>query len=821
MPPHRCPRAAAQAPIGQRLSVLHPMTLALRFAVLGVTAGLFGGAPVALAQDGVPVAAATPARDYAIAPGPLASVLTRFSQEAGVFLVGAGSAAEGRTSPGLQGTYTAPEGLAALLAGTGLVAVRHGDGSYGLEPIPGPDRGGLTTLPAVQVSAAAPGPSELPEPYAGGQVARGGRVGMLGNVDVMDAPFNLTSYTAELMEHQQARSVSDVMANDPSVRSVVSAGSFFETLNVRGFTVGANDIGILGLYGLTPITRTTVEFAERIDVLKGPAAMLTGMPPSGGVGGTVAITPKRAADDPLTRVTAGMDYRNRPGVHLDLGRRFGLDDAIGIRVNTVVRGGEGAVRDEEQATRLGSIALDYRGDRLRLALDSYYQRKWQDGGHYGLTVLPYKVPDASRPLILGSRAHTQDKMALVSGEYDLTPAVTAFAKYGWHDTDVLGVRALTSNFAADGSFLGGHVVQNTHGEFRTGEAGVRIELDTGPVRHRIVTSVTDFRLDNYFASAVTAAGNFVPSNIFDPVLLPGPDGWPSDGERRKNREQGLRSVALADTLSVWDDRAQLTLGLRRQEVRADNFSTATGARTSHYDESAITPAAGLVFKPVENISLYANYAQGLTQGPIAPLGLLNAGEVFAPYKSRQYEVGAKGEWGGLGASVSLFQIERPNTLTQDNRFSVDGEQRNRGVELNVFGEPVQGLRVLGGLTFLNAKVTKAAANIEGNDAFGIPHRQVNLGVEWDPWFAPDVTLTARVLNTGAVYLNNANTIRIPAWTRWDIGARYALNVGGKPVTLRATVENLLDQDYWMANDVETWLSLSGPRTFMLSATVDF
>ena len=98
----------------------------------------------------------------------------------------------------------------------------------------------------------------------------------------------------------------------------------------------------------------------------------------------------------------------------------------------------------------------------------------------------------------------------------------------------------------------------------------------------------------------------------------------------------------------------------------------------------------------------------LSQGPIAPVGTVNSGEAFAPIKSKQYEVGAKLDFGTLSATISLFQIEQPSgqTDTAANRYSLDGETRNCGVEFNLFGEVTTGLRLLGGVAFMDGVQTK-------------------------------------------------------------------------------------------------------------------
>ena len=99
--------------------------------------------------------------------------------------------------------------------------------------------GGATSasLPTVTITAGPSAVEDLPQPYVGGQVATGARLGMLGNVDILDAPFNITAYTAQVIEDQQARTLADVLGNDPSVRFTTSSGHAYENFRVRGFDV--------------------------------------------------------------------------------------------------------------------------------------------------------------------------------------------------------------------------------------------------------------------------------------------------------------------------------------------------------------------------------------------------------------------------------------------------------------------------------------------------------------------------------------------------------------------------------------------------------
>ncbi|XOT97102.1 TonB-dependent receptor plug domain-containing protein, partial [Alcaligenes pakistanensis] len=145
----------------------------------------------------------------------------------------------------------------------------------------------------VNASADASRQGLLPE-YAGGQVASGGRVGILGSLDNMDSPFSVNSYTSRYIEQLQASTVADVVRHDPSVRVARGFGNFQESFFIRGFLTASDDIAYNGLFGLLPRQATAAELAERIEVLRGAGGFLYGAAPSGGgIGGTINVLPKR------------------------------------------------------------------------------------------------------------------------------------------------------------------------------------------------------------------------------------------------------------------------------------------------------------------------------------------------------------------------------------------------------------------------------------------------------------------------------------------------------------------------------------------------
>jgi len=288
----------------------------------------------------------------------------------------------------------------------------------------------------------------------------------------------------------------------------------------------------------------------------------------------------------------------------------------------------------------------------------------------------------------------------------------------------------------------------------------------------------------------------------------------------------LASYAVADTLSMLDDSVLLTVGVRHQRIRSGGFSNTTGLRTAHYDETANTPLVGLVYKPVRGLSLYANYIEALQGGPVAAgTNIDNVGDVFAPYTSEQKEVGIKYDAGRLGMSAALFTTAQPSAFVVERRFGVFGEQRNRGLELTVFGMPARGLRVLGGLTLIDAEqVTTAGGVNQGKDAIGVPKTQFNLGGEWDVPQVAGLSLNTRAVYTSTQFADGANTKEVPSWTRVDLGANYATRILDRAVTLRLRVNNVADKNYWASAGGfpgSGYLVVGAPRTVTLSGTVDF
>lgn len=680
------------------------------------------------------------------------------------------------------------------------------------------------------------------------KVTSGGNVGVFGTKAAEDIPFNIRSYNEALILNQQPDSLGEVLENDPTIRTALGFGIAGEVFVIRGFDLSSDDVGFDGLYGITPRQIVAPELVSSVQVINGASAFLNGAAPGGsGIGGSVNILPKKAERD-VIRATLGYTSASHISGAVDVARRFGANDEWGLRINGSARRGDIAIDDEFHSSYVLGATLDYNNGPLRAALNLNYQRLNQKywRGQVGVGAVIPRVPEAdtnySQPW---SQILTKDYFGTFSLEYDLSDAAMVYAKVGARDgREDQTTASITVSDAVTGAATGAgsYVPREDNNESAT--AGIRIKLEGGGVSHEINAGVARSWQVNRNAYDFDFIG--YATNLYDPVVAPRPApnqfvGGDLDDVFPIGRNR-LSSVFFSNTLGFWDDRILLTGGLRLQEIKTTSYSYANGARTGGYKESAATPVFGLVVKPVEGLSLYANRIEGLIAGSTAPatydhdnqpltapLPVVNGGAVLPPVKSKQYEVGGKLNFGRFNAGVALFRIDKPNAFVDPVTivYGNYGTQRNKGVEITLDGEPVDGLRIISGLTILDAKLRRTEGGLnEGNDVVGVPEMLANANVEWDLPFLPALTLTGRVVYTGKQAANATNTLELGSWTRFDLGARYVALLGDTPLTLRFNVDNVAEKRYWATaynafSAFGTRLLQGGPRTFKASASVEF
>lgn len=659
---------------------------------------------------------------------------------------------------------------------------------------------------------------------------RGG-AGVLGNKPAEDLPFSVRSYDESLILNQQPQTLGEVLQNDPTVRTTYGFGNAAEQFVIRGFPLFGDDIGLNGLYGIAPRQLVAPELFDSVQVLNGASAFLNGAAPGGsGLGGSVNLMLKRAGDAPLNRTTVGFTGSSQFGGSFDVARRFGPDGAWGLRINGAYRDGEVGIDGEDRRNRVLGAGIDWRGERLRLALDLAYQEVRIDHLRPKVTVGGNAIPAVPAADANYSQDFTytelRDLFGAASLEYDLADDLLLYARAGARDGREDGIYGgITVTNAATGAGTGNALIVPRTDNNEAIETGLRAKFGTsithevnvgGTVSWQVNRNAFDFRYGPGFAGFATNLYSVTQVALPSSTLVGGDLADPFPITRSR-----MASAFLSDTIGVLDDRLTVTVGGRLQSILVKGYNAYNGGLLdTTYKEDALTPVVGLVFKPVERLSLYANRIEALQQGPTAPVdpSLTNSGTPLAPRKSVQYEAGGKLRFGRMFAGLAVYSVERPGDgRLPDNSYGYLGDQRHQGVEITLNGEVAPGLRLISGASFTDAELSG------GNEVAGVPDFSANLNVEWDLPFVPGLSVTGRATHTGQQWADSANTLRLPSWTTFDLGARYVLAAGDTPVTLRFGVDNVANKRYWASafDTFSTALLQGAPRTVKASLSADF
>lgn len=244
------------------------------------------------------------------------------------------------------------------------------------------------------------------------------------------------------------------------------------------------------------------------------------------------------------------------------------------------------------------------------------------------------------------------------------------------------------------------------------------------------------------------------------------------------------------------------------------------------DDFAFSPRVGLVYQPSQTVSLYASYSQSFAPA----FGFNPDGQAFKPTKGRQFEVGIKADFlnGKLSTTLAAYQITKTNVTTPSPDpelaalgFSIQsGEQRSRGIELDIAGEILPGWKVIASYAYTDAEVTKDTAIAVGNRLVNVPKNQASLWITYEiqkgRWKGFGVGL-------GLFYVGDRqgdldNSFALPDYLRTDAAIYYRNGRFNAAINIR----NLFDTDYIRSSEgSRTFLKSGAPFTIVGSISWEF
>ena len=806
-----------------------PIAHAARLLVAGLLAL---AAPLhAIAADAIPAQQAA-LRSFSIAAGPLNAVLARFSAESGVYIAANGALTAGVDSPGVQGQFAPREALARLLAGSGLQAVAQGDGRYILQtapaapaaPAPAPRAATLPALPKVLVRAdrdQAPGDVD-------GFVARRSSSATKTLTRLIENPQSVSVITADELANRKAETLDEALRYTAGVTPNMKPWAVDEFSMLRGFDLGAAGIFRDGLLTSGRAYAAPIEpyGLERLEVLRGPASVLYGQSPPGGMINAVS---KRPSIDAVREVGIEYGTYDRKQFKADVGGALDERGAWTWRLTVLARD-SGTRLDLDSDDRVYvAPALTWQPNAdTRLTLLAQYQKDDQSYAWPNQLRHPGPLGQPAPSVNLGGRDNRWERENHAIGYefehcFNDTWSVQQNLRYTRLERDETNVfpRALLP----DGRTVT-RLFYPRNSAWRGLQADTRLQANfrTGALAHNVLVGLdyADNKTTDGYPSAITPMPNL---DLYAPVYGGHETIVAAPAPRNELFPLEQTGLYLQDQLK-WD-KWVVTAGLRHDRAKNSNTRElpAAGTSTLAYRQSAskTTGRLGGVYLFDSGWAPYISYASSFTP----EIGRDIDDELLKPSTGRQFEAGVRFQPDNASTvyTASVFKLVRKNVTTaapQDPGATVQtGEVESQGLELEARTNLSRQLSVVAQYTWLDTEITSSNYGDRGLGQPGAVKHSASV------WTRHDFKLTDTAQAYGALGLRYYGKAR--SYQDYDnegtanpsfgmVDAAFGIERG--PWRFSVNINNLLDKQVLLDCDA-TFCYRNAERTANVSASYRF
>ncbi len=640
-----------------------------------------------------------------------------------------------------------------------------------------------------------------------------------------DIPQSIQVVPQQVIEDQQANRLEDALRNVSGVSAGDSFGGTTERFTIRGF---AQDTTLVNGFrqGAFGQGFPSVERLEQIEVLKGPASILYGNLEPGGV---VNLVTKKPLSEPFAETNIELGNFGLFQTGFDFSDAIDSEQKLLYRFNANFEVNDG-FRDFDQDTTRLSLAptISWQiSKNTDLLIDFNYINEARPFDR-GIVAIGDGVADIPYDRIF-QQPDDQYELEQLSASYQLEHRFSQ--KWKLRNSFRL-VSADTSNFTLDSLFIDDSGILergfrrnedlNENYAIQTNVVG---EFKTGKVEHQLLAGIDFDRSTSVGRQGRLPDDPVFLIDIFTQEADPVPDIEPADltsFARDENTRADLLGIYLQDQISISEQFKFLVGG--RLDIYDQESIDFTEDLTVEQSQERFSPRVGLVYQPIEPVSLYASYSTSFNPDPFNSTTV--TGDVLEPSTGTQYELGVKGEFLNqkLTSTLAFYQIERDNFATTDPDnpdFSIAaGEVRSRGIELDVAGEVLPGWKVIAAYAYTDAEITEDNDFPVGNQLENVPENSASL---WTSYEIQQGSLQGLGLGAGVLFVGDRqgdldNSFTLPSYVRTDAAIFYRQDNWQANLNL----QNLFDVDYIRSSETfREALRPGEPFTVIGSVSVEF
>lgn len=774
----------------------------------GAICASFGSAMATITLAASPVMAAdspSTARNYSISSASLSEVLAQFSAVTGVQLVFEPSTLAGLRSGGLQGRYTEAEGFSQILRGSGFEVVPQGNGAYVLRKLPLATVGSGSsdaTLATVTVTGllnreTATGPVK-------GYVARSSATATKTDTPLIENPQSVSVITADEIGDRKAESLDEALRYTAGVTPNLKPWAVDEFSMLRGFELGTAGVYLDGLLTSGRAYASPIEpyGLERLEVLRGPASVLYGkMPP----GGMVNAVSKRPTDETLREIGVEYGSYDRKQIKSDFAGALDADKRWTYRLTFLGRE-SGTRLDNDRDNRLYiAPALTWQPTaNTKLTLMGRYQKETQSYAWPNQLQSPGAMGQPRPSVNIGGYDNSwrrENKMVGYEFEHRFNDTWQVRQNLRYTELDRSERNVFPRGLQLDGQTINrSFSPRETHWRGLLVDTNVQAHFVTGAVEHTVLAGFdyTNARTKDEFPYTTPM---LAPMNLYNPVYTHVPI-TSSDNPYVDKIPSTQRGIYLQDQLK-WG-KWVLTTGLRHD--RADTSGTRTftksGTGVLAYEniDSATTGRVGAVYLFENGWAPYASFSTSFSP----EIGNDALGKKLKPSKGHQVEAGVRYQPSDRNVSytASVFNLVRTNVTTMapdvPGEVIQTGEVRSRGLELEARAELLRNVSLIAQYTWLDTKITSSNNGDQGLAQMSAPRHSASV---WTKYTFSLVGNTRAFAALGVRHLGKSRSA-------WDTGnlnitnpsfslVDMALGMDRGPWRFTLNINNLLDKQSLM------------------------
>ena len=665
------------------------------------------------------------------------------------------------------------------------------------------------------------------------------QVSGFGDAPLSKAPFSAVTIDRQTLQDIGAQRVSDALRLDASVADSYNSPAYWDVLSVRGYTLDNRYNYRREGLPISAETMIGMDNKERIELFKGTSGIQAGTSAPGGLVNYVVKRPPSAQNSTVRDVSASFGPGQSSSMALDLGGRFGQDQALGYRFNAAYENLDPYIRNTEGHRQLLALAMDWRltpDSRLEWEFERSERQQMGVNGYSlweGATGLPPVVDPKTNltrqswsvPAIFGATTGSiRLKQALGQGWLWSTQYGAQHLRTDDRLSYAFGCGGNCDRFYADGSF--DVYDYRSENERRVAEAlqsslagqlqlaGRQHHLSFSAMRSRQLDRLQATQLYSY-AGTSAAYGSAVPVQVLDQT-------YPNT-----NRSEYSTEISVTDRMEI-SAKTSAWFGLRHtQSDRSTVYLDTTNPNPKRQNTGFTTPWLALSHEYINGSTVYASYGEGVELFA-APnnANYLNAGQFLGVQRSRQAELGAKGQVGKeLSWNAAMFYIERPLAYDYAYERVVDGTQTHKGLDAGLQWRHPQWL-LAGQAQWLGARLSGALLNtaLNGSKPLNVPARTLRAQAQYRFAAVPGLRTSLRLSHEAERLATEDGSVQLPAWTTLDWAVHHDTRIQGTRTQWTLAVDNLANRQYWRESPKQFghyYLYAGAPRTVRVGVKASF